>query len=164
MSLSCTISQILLIISQNLMRSHDCDHTHLRDYLSIWRLIFHMANQCTKFQVSSISRSRDILGDKKFKMGQKMWPHPFHLSSIGWDLLWSTCTSNLKSLCSPTMKMWKANHNVETGVVWGVRCHQGHRSPVSWVTPAMSPYDRVHMTSYTTLIEAMNISCTVFEL
>jgi len=34
MSLSCTINEILSIISQNLKRSHDCDHAHLRDYLS----------------------------------------------------------------------------------------------------------------------------------
>ena len=31
--------------------------------LSIQRLILHMANRCTKFKVSSLSRSRDILGD-----------------------------------------------------------------------------------------------------
>jgi len=29
---------------------------------------------------------------------------------------------------------------------------------------AMSPLDRVHMTSYSTLIESMHLSCTVFEL
>jgi len=34
------------IISQILNKSHDCDHTHLTDYLEIQRLILHMANQC----------------------------------------------------------------------------------------------------------------------
>jgi len=39
MSLSCTISEMLSITSQNLKRSCDRDHAHLRDYLSIWRQI-----------------------------------------------------------------------------------------------------------------------------
>jgi len=29
---------------------------------------------------------------------------------------------------------------------------------------AMSPFDRAHMTSYSTLIETMRLSCTVFEI
>jgi len=29
-----------------------------------------MDNQCTKSEVSSLSHSRDILGEQKFKMGQ----------------------------------------------------------------------------------------------
>jgi len=29
---------------------------------------------------------------------------------------------------------------------------------------AMSPFDRVHTTSYLTLMETMHLSCTVFEL
>jgi len=31
----------------------------------------------------------------------------------------------------------------------------------SWVMP---PFDRVHMTSYSTLLETMRLSCTVFEI
>jgi len=65
MSLSCTISELLSRISQNLKRSRYCDHAHLRDCLSIRRLTFHMANQCTKFEVSTLSHSRDILGGLK---------------------------------------------------------------------------------------------------
>ena len=41
-------------------------------------------------------------------------------------------------------------------VVWGVRGH-----PRSSET---SPFDRAHMTSYSTLIETRRLSCTVFEL
>ena len=29
---------------------------------------------------------------------------------------------------------------------------------------AMSPFDRAHTTSYSTLIETMSLSCTVFEI
>jgi len=29
---------------------------------------------------------------------------------------------------------------------------------------AMSPFDRVHTTSYSTLIESVRLSCTVFEI
>ena len=46
--------------------------------------------------------------------------------------------------------------NTKIGVVWGARGH-----PRSSET---SPFDRAHMTSYSTLIETMHLSCTVFEL
>jgi len=59
------ISEILSIISQNLKWSRYCDHAHLWDYLSIQRLGLHVANQCTKFEFSSLIHSRDILGGLK---------------------------------------------------------------------------------------------------
>ena len=31
-------------------------------------------------------------------------------------------------------------------------------------SPAMTPFDRTHMTSYSTLIESMRLCCTVFEI
>ena len=37
-----------------------------------------------------------------------------------------------------------------------VRGHSG--------SAAMSPFDRAHTTSYSTLIETMRLSCTVFEI
>ena len=45
------------------------------------------------------------------------------------------------------------NGGAENGVV------RGHSR--SW---AMSPFDRVHTTSYLTLIETMRLSCTVFKI
>jgi len=48
----------------------------------------HMANQCTKFQVSSSSRSRDILGgNEKFNESRDHNHAPFRddLSSVCWD-------------------------------------------------------------------------------
>ena len=42
---------------------------------------------------------------------------------------------------------------------WGDLGVRGHS-----MSPAMSPFDRVHTTSYSTLIETMRLSCTVFEL
>ena len=44
------------------------------------------------------------------------------LSSIGWDLLWSTCLSNPKSQRSP-MKIWKAMQNIEIGWLGVVQDH-----------------------------------------
>jgi len=46
--------------------------------------------------------------------------------------------------------------NAENGVVWAVRGQLR-----SW---AMPPFDRAHTTSYSTLIETMRLSCTVFEI
>jgi len=42
---------------------------------------------------------------------------------------------------------------------WGSLGVRGHLR-----SPAMSPFDKAHLTSYRTLIEAMRLSCTVFEL
>jgi len=41
-------------------------------------------------------------------------------------------------------------------LVWGVRGHQ--TSSETW------PFERAHMIFYSTLIETMRLSCTVFEL
>jgi len=43
-------------------RSRDHDNTNLRDYMSIRSLVLYMASRCTKFEVSSLSCSTDILG------------------------------------------------------------------------------------------------------
>jgi len=43
--------------------------------------------------------------------------------------------------------------NAENGAV------RGHSR-----SSAMSPFDRAHTTSYSTLIETMHLSCTVFEI
>jgi len=106
-----------------------------------------MANHCTKFEVSSLSCSRDTSG------GYDHAHFRNNLSSVCWDLLQSTHTPNLGSLCSSTTKIWKAMQNVEIRAVWG--------HPRS---PAMSPFDRVNTTFYLTSIETVCLSCTVFEL
>jgi len=68
MSLSCPISEISSIICQNLKRSRDQDHTHFRNYLSIWRPTKWSNDHCYwkltklilyKIEVSSLSH--DIL-------------------------------------------------------------------------------------------------------
>jgi len=52
-----------------------------------------------------------------------------------------------------TAKIQKSMQNVEIG--WfGVSGHPR--------SPAVSPFDRAHTTSYSTLIETMRLSCTVF--
>jgi len=50
----------------------------------------------------------------------------------------------------------KGDQNAKIWVVLGVRGHS--RSSET------SPFDRAHTTSYSTLIETMRLSCTVFEL
>jgi len=49
----------------------------------------------------------------------------------------------------------KATKNAKIGVVWGVRGHPRSSETL--------PFDTAHMTSYSTLIETMRLSCTVFE-
>jgi len=41
------------------------------------------------------------------------------LPSMGWHLLWSAYLPNLRSLPTPTTKIWRAIQNIENGMVWG---------------------------------------------
>jgi len=145
MSLSCTISQILSIIFQNLKRSRDHDHAHLRDYLSIWRPILHMANQCTKFEVSSLSHSRDILGELKIKkMGHVTWPRilqgQFIVRKVGLDMM------NLHTKCDVSMfthyedMKGNANSGNLDGLRRGLRVIQGHRQNQHWIEHIQLPF------------------------
>jgi len=81
--------------------SRDPDHAHLLDcHWVITRLILHMANPYTKFEVSSISRT-GIARGVTFQNGSYDSDHaPFQgwfFSLAEWDLLWSTYIPNLKS-------------------------------------------------------------------
>ena len=70
-----------------------------------------MVNQCTKFEVSRLTRYEAMNGGAKCR------------KSGGLRQLWGNSGS-----------------------------------------AAMSPFDRAHTTSYSTLIETMRLSCTVFEI
>jgi len=63
-------------------------------------------------------------------MGHAAWPRPFQghfaVRRLGLAIR-STCTPSLKSLCSPTKRIWKATQNVGMGMVCGLRVTQGHR-------------------------------------
>ena len=72
MRLSCSIFELLSLISQNLKTSLDCDHAHsIKGHSVIPMLKHHMANQCTKFDMSSFSHSRDILGGSEKLNGSR---------------------------------------------------------------------------------------------
>jgi len=62
--LYCTVCKIFsLIFKKKLKRSRDNDHAPFRDNnFVVRRLGLAMINMHTKFEVSSLSRSRDILG------------------------------------------------------------------------------------------------------
>ena len=88
----------------------------VQGWFVIRRLGLAMINMHTKFEVYSLSRSRDILqGTKNLKW--ITWRDHAHfrdvLSSVGWDLLCSTHILNLKCLRLPATKKWKATQNVK---------------------------------------------------
>jgi len=118
----------------------------LKGLCVIQRLIFHMIHQCTKFEVYLKPFKKTFKGTKNLKGITWRGHAPFrdNLSSVGWDLLWSTCTPNLKSLHSPTTK---AMQKVEIGVVWELVVTQSH---------CQCHYSiQCNMASYSTLIETM---------
>jgi len=79
------------------------------------QFVVRMINIHTQFEVSSLSRSRYILGGLSLKW--VTWREHAHfwdiLSSVGWDLLCSTHIQNLKCLRLPAMKKWKATPNAK---------------------------------------------------
>ena len=84
LSLSCTISQTLLIISQNLLRSRDHDHPTWGNICESEPTL-HMANQCTKFKVT-------FLGDgaKNLKCHVTIT-----IPLLGWHLIKPTCVKKI---------------------------------------------------------------------
>ena len=76
------------------------------------------------------------------------------LLSVGWDKLPSTCTPT--GLYVYSLQRYERRRKMHKLGWFGGRVY-----PRSLET---SPYDRVHMTSYSTLIETIRLSCTVFEL
>ena len=71
-------------------------------------------------------------------------------------MLWLTYPPNLKSLPSPVTEIWNALKMYKMGWFGVVRGHPR--------SSAISPFDRAHMISYSSLIETMHLSCTVFEI
>jgi len=94
----------------------------LREHSLITRLRLHMADPCTKFEVSSVSHCGDISHGVKFYNVSRDPDHaPFgkYFSLAGWDLLPLTYKPNLKFLTTPITKIWEAVQNVQIGVVSG---------------------------------------------
>ena len=94
----------------------------LREHSLITRLRLRTTDPCTKFEVSSVRRCRDITWGVKFYKGLPDPDHaPFRedFSPAGWDLLWYNSVPNVKSLGSPVTTLWMALQNAENGVVWG---------------------------------------------
>ena len=85
--LSCTVFELLSRISQNLKMSRESDHAHIWEFV-IPMLSYHMANQCTTFEVSGFRLSRGTLGETKnlnWSHDHKHAPFRDRLSSVGWD-------------------------------------------------------------------------------
>jgi len=75
MRLPCTVFELLSLISQNLNTSRDCDHDPIKGQSVNPMLKHHMANQCTKYEVSIFSRSGDNLGESKKLNGSRDHNH-----------------------------------------------------------------------------------------
>ena len=92
MRLSRTIFEILSLIFQKLKRSRDSDHTPFRDNLSSIGWDMH-----TKFEVSSLSHSTDILGGLKIENGSHevtTWSHEVTTSKS--EVSTITCKEEIK--------------------------------------------------------------------
>jgi len=105
-----------------------------------------MANQCTKFEVSSfshINRSRDHShAPSRDDMGQRNKDQAVTLCNK-FEIFTLTHCEDMKG-----------DKNAEIGVVWGLGVTQGHR-------PNCDSIEHI-VTFYSTLIEIMCLSCTVF--
>jgi len=93
----------------------------------IWNLGLDIVYICAKFDNSSFSRSRDMVGAHQNLNGSHDLRH-FRdaLSDMGWHLLRSTHTPSLKSLWPPATKIWKALKMWKMGWFGVVGVTQGH--------------------------------------
>jgi len=77
---------------------------------------------------STSSRMLPLSGSLHWKhnKGRPVKPHIFRdsLSSVGWDLQWSTYLTNLESLAAAITKIGKTMKNIENGVVLTHLTHQ----------------------------------------
>jgi len=123
MSLSCTVSEILSLITEIKRR-------HVKGQFVIPVLKHHMANQCTKFQVSSFSRFGDILGGNKNLNRSLTITTPLsgtichRCAGTSYD---SAVYQIWNLLSSLSTKIWKVTKNAEIVVGLGLGVAQGHR-------------------------------------
>jgi len=141
MSVSCTISEILSIISQNSKRSRDRNHAHLRDYLSI-QANSSLGQQCTKFEVPCLSQSYF----KRTKMRHVTWPRPFQGHFVVHMLGLAMINLHTKfEVCMFT-------HYED--IKGNAKCRKWDGLGLaSLKSSAMSPFDKALTTSYSTPIE-----------
>ena len=74
----------------------------------------------------SFVRPKDSIESPKLKRSRDGDRTPFRggLSSVGWDLLWSTYVPNLKvTISTPVMETGKTMQSVENGMVYGSKGH-----------------------------------------
>jgi len=83
-----------------------------------------MANQCTKFQVSSFSRSGDILGVNKNSNGSRDH-NRFVVGMLGLVTIQQCIKSEISTFTH--YEDMKGDKNAEIGVVLGLGLTRGHR-------------------------------------
>jgi len=116
MRLSRTVLEILSLIFQKIKEVTWQWPRLFQGQFVACRLGLTIINMRTKFEVSSLSRSRDILGGAKYLKWVTWRDHaPFSdvLSSVCWDLLCAIHILSLKYLRLPATKKWKATPNVK---------------------------------------------------
>jgi len=86
-----------ITVLKGLFVSLKANTLHVQPVYRIWSL-----------QLKPFQRYFRVTKNLKWVMWRDHAPFSDSLSSVGWVLLWSTCTPNLKSLYSPTMKIWRA--------------------------------------------------------
>jgi len=114
-----------------------------------------MANLCTKFEVSSFSHSKAILEAKKLKL--VTWRDHALLGMICHLICFNQPVHQIWSIYVRQPQRYRTKCKMLTlGWFRMVRGHQ--KSSETW------PFDEVHMTSHSTVKEAMCLSRTVFKL
>jgi len=171
-----------------------------------------MADPCTKFEVSSVSRCGEITRGVKFYKEAPLSPRDRAMRRVNWNL--ANCHTTVQKLLIRQLltksMVWSWRFSLRQCVIDNVHSTmmRSSRLPLSRVinkpttlscvyhlstddllwrnflspqcrncsraengvvrghskSSAMSPFDSAHTTSYSTLIETMCLSCTVFKI
>jgi len=123
MSLSCTVSETLSLISQNVKRSRDPEHIPFDGNLSFYALVNLCINQPLKCLVSPTSK---ILLGKIYETGHVTMTTPIRrsLSSLGYNFIYS----------NSTYKIWQISFQPFHMTYFQFRCPRASKLKICHVT------------------------------
>jgi len=110
-----------------------------------------VANQCTKLEVFSLAVPEILVG-QKFKMGHVTWPWPFQ----GQFVVLRLGLAMINLLNQFEVSMFTYYENMKGSTKCWILGDLGVKGQPR--SSAMSPFDKAHTTSYSTLIEILRLS------
>jgi len=108
LSMSCTVNEILSLVSQNMRRSRDTSLIPFEGNVSCMRYYSYVSRSTRNLKCITFIDSKDMTGAELIKTGTWVWPRPLgsSLSLKPKHLTYSTCIQNLAAVASVILEIW----------------------------------------------------------